>query len=90
MPITIHTNEKLKNAAYRLEEHVFNDCTLTNCHLFFDGGPYQWANCKFENCQWSFRGAARETIQLLSTLGLLKPGQMPPTTMPPSTGGIVH
>jgi hypothetical protein len=58
--------------------------------LFYEGGAFQWTNTAFENCQWHFRGAALETVRLLSTIGLLKAAQTPPTTMPPTTGGIVH
>jgi len=90
MPITIHNNENLKNAAYLIEEHVFNNCKLTNCQLFYDGGPFQWANTSFENCTWGFREAARNTIQVLTTLGLLKPGQAPPQALQGTTGGQVH
>jgi hypothetical protein len=74
MPVTIHNNENLKNAAYCLEEHVFINCKLTNCRLFYDGGPHQWENCSFENCQWSFRGAAENTVEVLVAIGMLEPG----------------
>jgi hypothetical protein len=77
MPITIHKNESLRNAAYRLEEHVFINCKFTNCRLFYDGGPHQWENCSFENCEWSFRGAAEETVRLLEAIGMLKAEQAP-------------
>ena len=88
MPITVHNNETLKNVAFRLEEHVFNNCKLTNCHLFYDGGPFQWINCSFENCQWSFRERARDTIQLLNTLGLMKAGQVPPQNLQGTAGPV--
>jgi hypothetical protein len=90
MSITIHNNETLKNTAYRVEEHIFNNCKLTDCQLFYDGGPFQWVNTSFENCAWNFRGAARDTVQILVTLGLLKPGQAPPQTLQGTTGGLVH
>lgn len=90
MPITIHKHEMLKNQSYRLEEHIFENCKLTNCHLFYDGGPYQWVNTNFENCAWSFRGPARDTVQMLTTLGLLKPGQAPPQALQGTTGGPVN
>jgi hypothetical protein len=85
MPVNIHHGETLKNAAYRIEEHVFNNCKLTNCDLFYDGGSFGWTNTTFENCRWTFRGAARDTVQLLSTLGLIKAGQVPPPNIPGAT-----
>ena len=88
MPITVHKQENLKNAAYRLEEHIFIECKLTNCHLFYDGGSFQWSNCIFETCEWSFRGAAKDTIQLLATIGLLKAGQVPPQNLQGNAGPV--
>jgi hypothetical protein len=90
MPITIHNGETLKNVSYRMEEHIFNNCKLTSCQLFYDGGPFQWTNTTFDNCAWNFREEARNTIQVLITLGLLKPGQAPPQNLQGTTGGPVN
>jgi hypothetical protein len=78
MPLHVHENENLKNASYLMSEHIFRNCKLTNCHLFYEDGVFEWANTTFEGCDWGFRGAAAQTIQLLTTLGLMKPGQPPP------------
>jgi hypothetical protein len=90
MPITVHNNENLKNAAYLIDEHLFNNCKLTNCRLIYDGGSFEFVNTTFENCAWTFRGPARDTIALLSTLGMLKPGQAPPQSLQGTTGGPVN
>jgi hypothetical protein len=78
VPITLHQNETLKNACYALEEHIFINCKLTNCRLYYSGGAFEWANTTFENCMWGFRGAAAQTIAFQMTIGMLKPGQAPP------------
>jgi hypothetical protein len=90
MPITIHNSETLKNACLVVEEHVFNNCKLSNCRLYYSGGAFEWTNTTFENCMWGFRGSARDTMQLMMTLGMLKPGQAPPQTLQGTTGGPVN
>jgi hypothetical protein len=42
MPIFVHNNETLKNAAYVVEEHIFINCKLTNCRLMYSGGVFEW------------------------------------------------
>ena len=85
MPISVHENQTIKHADMRLEEHVFVNCKLVNCRLFFDGGTFHLVNTSFENCQWNFRGTAQMTCALLAMLGLLKPGFAP--TAPPMAAG---
>ena len=88
MPITLHQNETLKNAAYMVEEHIFVNCKLTNCRLIYSGGVCEWANTTFENCMWGFRGPAAQTMQFLVNVGVLKPGQAPPGMMQGTTGVV--
>lgn len=90
MPIILHQNETLKNAAYAVEEHIFINCKLTNCRLIYSGGAFEWANTTFENCFWGFRGPAEKTMQFLVAVGLVKPGQAPPQAMQGTTGGPVN
>ena len=90
MPIFVHENENLKNSSYVIEEHIFYNCKLTNCRLYYNGGAFEFVNTTFDNCQWGFRGQARDTMQLLSVLGMLKPGQAPPPNMPGISAGPVH
>jgi hypothetical protein len=81
MPITIHNGETLRKVALVIEEHIFNHCKLIECTLFYEGGPFGWTNTSFENCQWSFRGAAQNMMQLLQGLGMLKQAQTPPQSL---------
>jgi hypothetical protein len=90
MPMTIHTGENMKNAAFVVEEHAFINCKLTNCRLIYDGGGFEFANTTFESCSWTFRGRARDTMALMSTLGMVKPGQVPPQSLQGTTGGQVN
>lgn len=85
MPITLHTKEQIKGIAFRLEEHVLRDCQVIGCTVVYDGGPYELVNTSFHDCQWSFRESARNTFQLLQTLGMLKQEQTPTTPLSTST-----
>lgn len=85
MPITIHKNEEIKGAAFQVEEHIFHDCRLINCALVYDGGSFSWSNTSLQSCQWTFRAAAKNTFELLRTIGLLKAAQTPPENLPDST-----
>jgi hypothetical protein len=90
MPITVHEGDTIIAANYVVEENVFHNCKLKNCRLFYSGGAFEILNCSFDNCQWGFRGEAANTMQLLMTLGVLKPGQAPPASIAGATGGQVH
>jgi len=85
MPVTIHTNEEIRSTALKIEEHIFRNCRVINCVLVYDGGPFEWANTSFQDCQWSFREAAKNTLQLLQTIGLLTAQQTPPSSLPGSS-----
>jgi hypothetical protein len=85
MPIAVHEGDTIMASNFVVEEHIFINCKLKNCRLFYSGGAFEWVNTSFENCNWGFRGPARDTFQLLMTLGMLKQGQMPPTHIPGGT-----
>ena len=89
VPITVHNTENLTHSFYRVEEHIFINCKLTNCRLFYDGGPFEFVNANFENCEWTFRESAWFTVRFLETIGMLKEQQSPPQTIPMISGRIV-
>jgi hypothetical protein len=78
MPITVHEGDTIIASTFVVEEHVFINCKLKNCKLYYSGGPFEWVNTSFENCQWGFRGPAKDTLMLCMTIGMLKQGQAPP------------
>lgn len=65
--------------SFVLDECVFIDCTFKNCDFFYSGGDHEWANAKFDNCRFHWRGPAKNTFALLQALGILPPAPPPPT-----------
>lgn len=78
MPITKYEGKTFENQVFKLEECWFVNCVLRRCVIFYSGGPYELLNATFDNCQWKFQGPANQTFQLLTQIGVLKPGQAPP------------
>lgn len=72
-----YENKTLSKAIFVLEECFFLNCVLSDCDVFYSGGDVDWVNLRFENCRWHFRGAAQKTMQLLTTIGMLKMQPMP-------------
>jgi hypothetical protein len=81
MPLAVYEGMKLTGKHFVVEETIFRNCTLVNCWLYYSGGAFEWENTNFQDCNWGFRGAARDTIQVLTSIGLLKPGQTPPPNL---------
>jgi hypothetical protein len=90
MPITVHEGDTIIASNFVVEEHIFINCKLKNCRLYYSGGPFEWVNTSFENCFWGFRGPAKDTMLLLTTLGILKPGQAPPPNIMGVTAGKMN
>jgi hypothetical protein len=78
MPITKYEGKTFENQVFQLEECWFVNCVLRRCAIFYHGGPYELLNTTFDNCQWKFVGAANQTFQLLTQIGVIKQGQAPP------------
>lgn len=57
----VYTGQKIK-----LDNNSFAKCTFTNCILEFSGtGVVELSECKFEDVQWVFTGAAQNTLTFL-------------------------
>jgi hypothetical protein len=78
MPIVRYEGRTFTKQVFELEECWFVNCVLRECTLMYGGGRYELENTSFAECNWKFHGEARNTMQLLSLIGLIKPGQAPP------------
>lgn len=46
-----------------LDGETFEDCEFRSCRLVFSGGePPSLVNCKYDDCEWKFDGAAAHTL----------------------------
>src|SRR5688500_17203637 len=52
----------------------FERCTFLACELVFDGRPAHLVDNLFEDCSWSFEGAAGATLEFVTLLCREDPG----------------
>jgi hypothetical protein len=75
----IYKNKVISETTFVMEDVAFFDCTLKDCDLFYSGGDFEVANVKLDGSRIHFRGAAKNMIALMQTLGMLRgPIQLPP------------
>jgi len=67
-------NQSFQARSFILEQVAFVKCKLTDCDLYYSGGDFDWAETAFENCRFHWQGAAKNTVALLQTMGMI---QMP-------------
>jgi hypothetical protein len=84
--MTRHEKEAFEGQHVVLDEGVFIECSFKNCSLEYSGGDTYVQNCRGENCQLVWRGAAQRTVSLLQGLGLI--AQAPVTMVEPPTGRV--
>jgi hypothetical protein len=64
-------NQSFEGRFFDLDDTVFFECNLKNCDLFYAGGDIQIVNTKMDNCRFQWRGAAKNTVFVLQSLGVL-------------------
>ncbi len=47
---------------------AFERCAFVRCELVYDGRPTRLVDNGFEDCRWSFEGAAGDTLQFVAAL----------------------
>jgi hypothetical protein len=52
----------------------FERCAFVRCELVYDGRPTRLVDNRFEDCRWSFEGAAGDTLQFVASLCREDPG----------------
>jgi hypothetical protein len=68
-----HVRDKVfLNERVEVDGKRFTNCTFNGCELIYAGGDVEFGpRCRVENCRPQFTGAARRTVLLLDSLGLL-------------------
>jgi hypothetical protein len=75
--MTKYEKVTLTKGAFVLEDCFFNECSLTDCDLFYSGGDVEMVNTRLDNCRFHWRGAAQKTVQTLMQFGALKIAPIP-------------
>jgi hypothetical protein len=58
---TAYTRESVS-----LDGEFFSDCEFKHCKMIYSGGEVpHFDNCRFEDCDWRFDGAAGRTLEIL-------------------------
>jgi hypothetical protein len=78
-----YRNQNFQGKSFILDEVVFLECKLSDCDLYYSGGDFEWVNSHFGNCRFHWRGAAKNTLALLQTMGALKSPQTPEKSSAP-------
>ncbi len=79
MKMKIYKDKTMSEQTFVLEESVFIECTLRNCDLFYSGGDFEFVNLKMDNCRFHWREAAKSSLLLFQTIGMLREqSQLPP------------
>lgn len=81
--MTRHEKESFEGQHVVLDEDEFIECSFENCSLEHTGGDTYVQNCRGENCQLIWRGAAQLAVGLLQGPGLI--AQAPVTMVEPPT-----
>ena len=84
--VKVYQDKTLNDQAFLLDEVVFIRCKLKDCDVFYAGGDFEWAETSFENCRFHWRGPAKNMLQLLVCMGLLKQPNMAPAAIPATAG----
>jgi hypothetical protein len=62
-------NSVFHGGKYRIDGVSYKGCSFNNCTIEYGGeGPLSLDNCTFNNCTWTLVGAAKNTIQFLTTM----------------------
>ena len=77
-------NQVTNGGTFVLDDKFLVNCHFTGTTLLYSGGEVSSKETRFENCPMQFTGAAGRTVGLLASMGMLKPGMLPPgaNTMP--------
>ena len=68
--MAVFKNKTIRGERIILDDNRYEKCTLIDCQIVYRGG-YLHLDFETKNCTWAFEGAARNTIIMLQSLGLM-------------------
>ena len=74
-------NKTFSRATVHMDGKTFLKCVFTDCRLIYSGGDFAWRETTFTDCQISFEGPAKRTVEYLGYFQMLNPQK----TQKPST-----
>lgn len=62
-------NRTFKNEPINLDDNTYIGCTFNHCEIIYSGGgPPNLTNNSFNDCSWTFDGAAARTLSFMAAL----------------------
>jgi hypothetical protein len=66
----INRDNKYMQITIRIDDREFHNCLFDRCTIVYGGGPLVLKDNAFNDCTYTFEGAAHRTLQFLQMLGL--------------------
>ena len=66
-------NKTFRGVTVHMDGKTFLKCVFTDCRLIYSGGDFAWRETTFTDCQISFEGSAKRTVEYLGYFKMLNP-----------------
>jgi hypothetical protein len=81
--VAVFNNRTFFDEEVAIDGNEFTDCLFNECNMHYAGGTaFFKGKCRFQKCQWSFSGAAHNTVLMLRYIHALPPVGLPELKQP--------